>query len=122
MLAELRTRSLSQRGHALTFTLAMIETRAALDNVDAIAATPGIDGCFLDPPTFRSRCRRERPAIRYRLMSIASSSGLRRRRARPQDFGRLLPRRERAVALAKRGARFSRSAATSASCVPGAAR
>src|ERR1700704_6458836 len=34
-------------GNALTFTLAMIETRAALDNVAAIAATPGIDGLFL---------------------------------------------------------------------------
>jgi 4-hydroxy-2-oxoheptanedioate aldolase len=29
--------------------LAMIETRAALDNVEAIAATPGIDGLFLGP-------------------------------------------------------------------------
>src|SRR5580693_2594810 len=36
-------------GNGLTFTLAMIETRAALDNVAAIAATPGIDGLFLGP-------------------------------------------------------------------------
>src|SRR5258708_3461601 len=36
-------------GNALTFTLAMIETRAALDNVAVIAATPGIDGLFLVP-------------------------------------------------------------------------
>ena len=32
-----------------TMALAMIETRAALDNVEAIAATPGIDGLFLGP-------------------------------------------------------------------------
>src|SRR5499427_10222069 len=30
-------------------TLAMIETRTALDNVEAIAATPGIDALFLGP-------------------------------------------------------------------------
>jgi 4-hydroxy-2-oxoheptanedioate aldolase len=29
--------------------LAMIETRAAVDNIEAIAATPGIDGLFLGP-------------------------------------------------------------------------
>jgi 4-hydroxy-2-oxoheptanedioate aldolase len=32
-----------------TVALAMIETRVALDNVDAIAATPGIDGLFVGP-------------------------------------------------------------------------
>jgi 4-hydroxy-2-oxoheptanedioate aldolase len=32
-----------------TLTLAMIETAAALDNVDSIAATPGIDALFIGP-------------------------------------------------------------------------
>jgi len=32
-----------------TLTLAMIETQAALTNVDAIAATPGIDALFIGP-------------------------------------------------------------------------
>ena len=32
-----------------TVALAMIETRTALDNVDAIAATPGVDGLFVGP-------------------------------------------------------------------------
>jgi len=32
-----------------TVALAMIETRVALDNVDAIVATPGIDGLFVGP-------------------------------------------------------------------------
>lgn len=33
----------------VTLALAMIETREALDNVGAIAATPGIDGLFVGP-------------------------------------------------------------------------
>ena len=33
----------------LTVTIAMIETRAALDNLDAILATPGIDAIFVGP-------------------------------------------------------------------------
>jgi 4-hydroxy-2-oxoheptanedioate aldolase len=32
-----------------TLTFAMIETRAALNNLDAIAATPGIDVLFVGP-------------------------------------------------------------------------
>ena len=32
-----------------TVTFAMIETRAALDNIDAIASTPGIDALFVGP-------------------------------------------------------------------------
>jgi 4-hydroxy-2-oxoheptanedioate aldolase len=35
--------------NTMTLAIAMIETRTALDNVDAIAATPGIDGLFIGP-------------------------------------------------------------------------
>lgn len=35
--------------NAITVTFAMIETRTALDNLDAIAATPGIDALFVGP-------------------------------------------------------------------------
>src|SRR5262245_59414246 len=35
--------------NTLTVTLAMVETRTALSNIDAIAATPGVDGLFLGP-------------------------------------------------------------------------
>src|SRR5262249_15046515 len=38
-----------REANALTVTFAMIETRTALDNVEAIAATPGIDALFLGP-------------------------------------------------------------------------
>ena len=37
------------RANAMQLTLAMIETRAALDNVDAILAVEGIDGVFVGP-------------------------------------------------------------------------
>jgi 4-hydroxy-2-oxoheptanedioate aldolase len=36
-------------GNDMSVILAMIETATALDNVEAIAATPGIDGLFLGP-------------------------------------------------------------------------
>jgi 4-hydroxy-2-oxoheptanedioate aldolase len=38
-----------REANSLTLTFAMIETRTALDNLDAIAATPGIDALFLGP-------------------------------------------------------------------------
>src|SRR6516225_6755146 len=38
-----------REANALTVTFAMIETKTALDNVEAIAATPGIDALFLGP-------------------------------------------------------------------------
>ncbi len=37
------------RANAMQLTIAMIETRAALDNVDAILAVEGIDGVFVGP-------------------------------------------------------------------------
>jgi 4-hydroxy-2-oxoheptanedioate aldolase len=96
-----------KEGNALTFTLAMIETRAALDNVAAIAATPGIDGLFLGPAD----------------LSIALSQGatidpllpdvdreLERITEAARDAGKIMGAychtAERAVALAKRGVRF----------------
>jgi 4-hydroxy-2-oxoheptanedioate aldolase len=38
-----------RKANTLTVTFAMIETRAALDNLEAILATPGIDGVFVGP-------------------------------------------------------------------------
>ena len=37
------------RANELTLAIAMIETQQALDNLDAILATPGIDGVFVGP-------------------------------------------------------------------------
>ena len=47
-------------------TLAMIETRTALGNLDAIVDTPGIDGLFLGPSDLSialSRRQEPRPAV-----------------------------------------------------------
>jgi len=91
----------------LTVTFAMIETRTALDNVEAIAATPGIDALFLGPAD----------------LSIALSNGadvdpmaavvdreLDRITAAATKAGKIMGAychsAERAVALAKRGVRF----------------
>src|SRR5688572_21644603 len=38
-----------REANAATLAFAMIETATALDNVEAIAATPGIDGLFIGP-------------------------------------------------------------------------
>src|ERR1700687_3231914 len=38
-----------REANEITVTFAMIETQTALDNVEAIAATPGIDALFLGP-------------------------------------------------------------------------
>lgn len=91
----------------LTITIAMIETRAALDNLDAILATPGIDAIFVGPSD----------------LSIALSNGtvldphsadveraLDQIVAAAQKAGKVpgayCQNAERAVALARRGFRF----------------
>jgi 4-hydroxy-2-oxoheptanedioate aldolase len=96
-----------REGNDLTVTFAMIETRTALDNCEAIAATPGIDGLFLGPAD----------------LSIALSNGgnvdpmaaevdreVDRITAAAQKSGKIMGAychsAERAVALARRGVRF----------------
>lgn len=69
--------------------LAMIETRAAMDNLDAIAATPGLDGLYIGPTdlsislsngTLPPGFDREEPeivtAIR-RVQAVAKANGIR---------------------------------------------
>jgi len=41
-----------RNANSSTFAIAMIETRAAVDALDGILATPGIDGIFLGPSDF----------------------------------------------------------------------
>jgi len=96
-----------REANAATVTFAMIETRTALDNVEAIAATPGIDALFLGPAD----------------LSIALSNGadvdpmaatvdreIDRMTAAATKAGKIMGaychNAERAVALAKRGVRF----------------
>ena len=96
-----------KEGNELTFTFAMIETRAALDNVDAIAATPGIDGLFLGPADLSIALSQgatvdpSSPDVDRELERIAEAA-----RKAGKIFGAYSHTAERAVALAKRGARF----------------
>jgi len=96
-----------EEGNALTFTLAMIETRAALDNVAAIAATPGIDGLFLGPSDLSIALSQGAtidpfsPDVDRELERIADAA-----RQAGKILGAYCHSAERAVALARRGARF----------------
>ena len=91
----------------LTVTFAMIETRTALDNVEAIAATPGIDALFLGPADLSialsngadvDPMSREVDRELDRIIAAASKAG--------KVMGAYCHAAERAVALAKRGVRF----------------
>jgi 4-hydroxy-2-oxoheptanedioate aldolase len=95
------------QGNALTFTFAMIETRAALDNVAAIAATPGIDGLFLGPADLSIALSQGASVDPMsgdvdreleRIIEAARKAG--------KIMGAYCHTAERAVALAKRGVRF----------------
>jgi 4-hydroxy-2-oxoheptanedioate aldolase len=88
-------------------TLAMIETRAALANLDAIVDTPGIDGLFLGPSDLSialSQGNSLDPIAKDvdreldRILGAAQKTG--------KIAGAYCHSPERAVALAKRGARF----------------
>jgi 4-hydroxy-2-oxoheptanedioate aldolase len=94
-------------GNALTLTFAMIETRIALTNVDAIAAIAGIDALFLGPADLSialSDGRNLDPSAKEvddgldRVLEAAGKAG--------KIVGAYCPTAERAVALAKRGVKF----------------
>jgi 4-hydroxy-2-oxoheptanedioate aldolase len=108
MLAEIADQKVYlNEGNAFTFTLAMIETRAALDNVGAIAATPGIDGLFLGPADLSIALSQgatvdpSSGAVDREIDRIAETA-----RKAGKIFGAYCHSADRAVALAKRGARF----------------
>jgi 4-hydroxy-2-oxoheptanedioate aldolase len=88
-------------------TLAMIETRIALDNLDAIAQTQGIDGLFLGPSDLSIALSGGKTLdplskdVERELDRIIASAGRAGKIA-----GAFCHTAERAVALAKRGARF----------------
>jgi len=93
--------------NALTVTLAMVETRTALANLDAITATPGIDGLFLGPSDLSialSEGRSLDPLSKEldseidRIVAAARKAG--------KIPGAYCHSAQRAAALAKRGMRF----------------
>jgi 4-hydroxy-2-oxoheptanedioate aldolase len=88
-------------------TLAMIETRNALANIDAIASTPGIDGLFLGPSDLSialsdgKTLDPESNAVEAeldRIVAAAHKAG--------KIAGAYCATAERALAVAKRGMRF----------------
>jgi 4-hydroxy-2-oxoheptanedioate aldolase len=96
-----------REANALTMTFAMIETQTALDNVEAIAATPGIDALFLGPADLSialSNGSNVDPMAAQvdrevdRILAAAGKAG--------KIMGAYCHSAERAVALAKRGIRF----------------
>ena len=96
-----------REANEVTVTFAMIETRTALDNVEAIAATPGIDALFLGPSdlsialskggTIDPLAGEIDRAIEH-ITGAAQKSG--------KIMGAYCHSGERAAALAKRGVRF----------------
>lgn len=97
---------LAQANDAIV-TLAMIETRTALDNLDVIAGTPGIDALFLGPADLSialSNGKNVDPLSAEvereldRIVAVAQKAG--------KIPGAFCHSAERAVALAKRGVRF----------------
>lgn len=91
----------------LTVTLAMIETRTALDNLDTIVATPGIDAVFVGPSDLSITLSggavldphsAEVERALDRIVAAAQKAG--------KVPGAYCQNAERAVALAARGFRF----------------
>jgi 4-hydroxy-2-oxoheptanedioate aldolase len=87
--------------------LAMIETRAALDNLDAILDTPGIDGLFVGPSDLSIALSGGKTLdplskeVEHELDRIVAAA-----RKAGKIPGAYCHSAERAVALAKRGVRF----------------
>jgi 4-hydroxy-2-oxoheptanedioate aldolase len=88
-------------------TFAMIETRAALGNVDAIAATPGIDALFVGPSDL-SIALSDGTTLDPHSASV--DDALERIAAAAKQAGKIAGlyciNAERALACAKRGFRF----------------
>jgi 4-hydroxy-2-oxoheptanedioate aldolase len=90
-----------------TLTLAMIETPAALANVDAIAATPGIDALFIGPYDLSTALSGGKaqdvtaPEVERAIDQIGAAA-----KTAGKISGIYCRDAERALAMAKRGFRF----------------
>ena len=93
--------------NAGTLTFAMIETSTALDNVDAIAATPGIDALFVGPYDLSTSLSGgtaqdvEAPQVEQAIDRICVAAG-----KAGKIPGIYCRDAERALAMAKRGFKF----------------
>jgi 4-hydroxy-2-oxoheptanedioate aldolase len=96
-----------REANEVTLTFAMIETQTALDNVEAIAATPGIDALFLGPADLSIALSKggnvDPMAVEVdrkldQILAATAKAG--------KIMGAYCHTAERAVALAKRGITF----------------
>jgi 4-hydroxy-2-oxoheptanedioate aldolase len=96
-----------REANELTLSFAMIETQTALDNVEAIAATPGIDALFLGPADLSIALSK---GGNVDPMAVEVDRRLDQILAATAKVGKIMGAychtAERAVALAKRGIRF----------------
>jgi 4-hydroxy-2-oxoheptanedioate aldolase len=96
-----------REANAATVTLAMIETRTAMDNLDAIAGTPGIDVLFVGPSDLSiglsdgAELDPHSNTVETALDRIVAAC-----RKAGKVAGLYCANAERAVACAKRGVRF----------------
>jgi 4-hydroxy-2-oxoheptanedioate aldolase len=96
-----------REANTLTVTFAMIETRAALDNIDAIAATAGIDALFVGPSDLSIALSNgdeldpHSAAVETELERVLAAA-----RKAGKVAGLYCANAERALAAAKRGFRF----------------
>ena len=96
-----------REANTATVTLAMIETRAAIDNLDAIATTPGIDVLFVGPSDLSialsdgAELDPHSKTVEQALDRVVAAA-----RAAGKIAGLYCADAERALAGAKRGFRF----------------
>jgi 4-hydroxy-2-oxoheptanedioate aldolase len=100
-------RTYLRNANALTVTFAMIETRTAIENIDAIAATEGIDALFVGPSdlsialTDGGEVEPHSPAVERELDGVVAAA-----RKANKVPGLYCANAERALFAAKRGFRF----------------
>jgi 2-keto-3-deoxy-L-rhamnonate aldolase RhmA len=86
-----------------TFLVVQIETPLAVENVDAIAATPGVDGMFVGPSDLSLRIQKERPDLDLPGCRKAVADAARRHH---KAWGLPAPSREQIAEYAKEGAQL----------------
>ena len=95
------------QANEIVVTFAMIETRAALDNLDAILATPGIDAVFVGPSDLSLALTDGKTLDPHsKEVDAAVDGSARRRKKAGKIAGAYTANAERANELAARGFRF----------------
>lgn len=86
-----------------TFLVVQIETPLAVENVDEIAAVPGVDGMFVGPADLSLRIQKERPDLNLANCRKAVAAAARKHH---KAWGLPAPNRETIAEYAKEGAQL----------------